>query len=109
MKDSVSIRTILEDTWNMAIARQSGSDLNQGSISEAEAQLIDLVLAKVVGEDDTETRGTTQSPLNPNYWTKRTMYRNELRAEQRDRLYKKEPTTISTPQIGELTCGCSPY
>lgn len=48
----------------------------------AEESLITLfedVVRTIVGEEDTEVRGTTQSPSNPMYWTKRTKHRNELR------------------------------
>lgn len=41
------------------------------------------------GEDDNEVRGTTQSPDNPNYWTKRTKHRNELKAELRQAFTEK--------------------
>ena len=38
---------------------------------------------EAVGEDDLDTRGNTQNPANPIYWTKRASIRNELRAEIR--------------------------
>lgn len=43
----------------------------------------------LLGEDDNEVRGTTQSPDNPNYWTKRTKHRNELKAELRKAFTEK--------------------
>lgn len=56
------------------------SQIRQHMLSEA------LVL---IGEDDNEVRGTTQSPDNPNYWTKRTKHRNELKAELRQAFTEK--------------------
>ena len=48
--------------------------------------LIKKKAMEVVGEDDREVRGTTQNPDTPNYHTKRTKFRNELRAEQLNKL-----------------------
>lgn len=50
------------------------SDANQSLIT-----LFEDYTKAIVGEEDTEVRGTTQSPSNPMYWTKRTKHRNELR------------------------------
>jgi hypothetical protein len=44
--------------------------------------IYDLISKEVIGQPDTEVRGSTQSPLNPNYWTKKTAHRNELRDQQ---------------------------
>lgn len=43
-------------------------------------------LLELIGEDDTEVRGTTQNSTNPKYWTKRTKTKNELRQELRNKL-----------------------
>ena len=59
---------------------EAESKIRQHMLSEA------LVL---IGEDDNEVRGTTQSPDNPNYWTKRTKHRNELKAELRQAFTEK--------------------
>lgn len=45
----------------------------------------DLIL-DIIGDDDKQVRGSTQNPDNPAHHTKRTKFRNELRAEQRGRL-----------------------
>lgn len=49
-------------------------------------QLIERVTNTVIGIDDTDTRGHTQNPLNEKYHTKATKARNQLRAEQYQRL-----------------------
>jgi len=43
-------------------------------------------MLELIGEDDTEVRGTTQNSTNPKYWTKRTKTKNELRQELRNKL-----------------------
>lgn len=60
--------------------------------SEAKAKIRQHMLSEalvLIGEDDNEVRGTTQSPDNPNYWTKRTKHRNELKAELRQAFTEK--------------------
>ena len=52
---------------------------------EFKSALYDLILKEVVGEDDKDVRGTTQNPENPAYHTKRAKFKNELRAEQRQK------------------------
>jgi len=52
---------------------------------EALAELESLMMG-VIGEDDDNVRGLTQSRLNPAYWTKRTVTRNEFRTQQRTAL-----------------------
>lgn len=54
-------------------------------VLETKDQLYSLMM-EVIGEDDIEVRGTTQSPTNPKYWTKRTTNRYGLRFEQRTKL-----------------------
>ena len=56
----------------------------QDNMPEAIAKIRQHMLSEalvLIGEDDNEVRGTTQSPDNPNYWTKRTKHRNEIKAE----------------------------
>lgn len=43
---------------------------------------------EALGDDDKDVRGTSQNPNNPNYHTKRTKYRNELRQELRTKFNK---------------------
>jgi len=62
------------------------------AIDEAIAKIRQHMLSEalvLIGEDDNEVRGTTQSPDNPNYWTKRTKHRNELKAELRQAFTEK--------------------
>ena len=77
-------------------AGKSGKDheLEQTQImhSRAKAKIRQHMLSEalvLIGEDDNEVRGTTQSPDNPNYWTKRTKHRNELKAELRQAFTEK--------------------
>lgn len=56
------------------------------SLPKRKSALYDLILKEVVGEDDKDVRGTTQNPDNPAYHTKRAKFKNELRAEQRNKL-----------------------
>lgn len=69
-----------DDSGLIKLEDEAKAKIRQHMLSEA------LVL---IGEDDNEVRGTTQSPDNPNYWTKRTKHRNELKAELRQAFTEK--------------------
>jgi hypothetical protein len=65
---------------------------DQELVDEAEQAINAYILGEVmelIGEDDTEVRGTTQNSTNPKYWTKRTKTKNELRQELRNKANKQ--------------------
>lgn len=70
------------------ILRQNGAEEGEFtySLKKQLLQLIERVTNTVIGIDDTDTRGHTQNPLNEKYHTKATKARNQLRAEQYQRL-----------------------
>ena len=55
-------------------------------VYDTKAQLFELITKEVIGEDDTEVRGSSQNSNNPEYWTRKTANRNNLKAEQRTKL-----------------------
>lgn len=96
--DYLELSDNIKEEWRKG-ATASDFGGHQGFITKYEQAILDwhnsqlLLLIKriedeVIGGDDTEVRGTTQSPLNPIYWTRKTKNRNQLRATQRQALNK---------------------
>jgi len=72
-------RERLEEILKYFTWRDGSGRIDFESATEPIITLFEDVVRTIVGEEDTEVRGTTQSPSNPMYWTKRTKHRNELR------------------------------
>lgn len=91
------LREFNSQTFKTAYEEHSGrivefAERSKGIRAVYEAKIRQHMLSEaleLIGEDDNEVRGTTQSPDNPNYWTKRTKHRNELKAELRQAFTEK--------------------
>jgi len=88
--DEILADSLQQAYWHGELKKTDG--VLMPVLDEAKAKIRQHMLSEalvLIGEDDNEVRGTTQSPDNPNYWTKRTKHRNELKAELRQAFTEK--------------------
>ena len=55
-------------------------------MEKAIRQAVGKEMLEIIGENDHETRGTTQNPNNEKYHTRKSKNRNELKAEIRQKI-----------------------
>lgn len=81
-----ALRVIAERVWYDATRNTVPFERSmQDAVSEMK-RCARTLCEEAIGQPEAATRGATQNPANPMYWTKRTATRNDLRAEQRQRL-----------------------